>query len=121
LETSDFLVGPSLTSVNLIIEELVSSERDVIEINKFVYTGGYILFEKVGGIRAILQTDRPARILKRSMRYFLREFDKQFHAQIIDFRGNIKSSEGVSPDDLFRKCIPIVASKAITSSYSETA
>ncbi|MHA2169064.1 MAG: hypothetical protein ACXAB7_04035 [Candidatus Kariarchaeaceae archaeon] len=121
LETSDFLVGPSLTSVNLIIEELVSSERDVIEINKFVYTGGYILFEKVGGIRAILQTDRPARILKRSMRYFLREFDKQFHPQIVDFRGNIKSSEGISPDDLFRKCIPIVASKAITSSYSESA
>ncbi|MHA2248819.1 MAG: hypothetical protein ACXAD7_00590 [Candidatus Kariarchaeaceae archaeon] len=121
LDTSDYLVGPSLTSVNYIVEELVSSDDQVVELKKFVYNGGTILFEKVGNIRAILQTDRPARILKRSMRYFLREFNRLYSDQILDFKGYIKATtDGVSPDDLFRRCIPIVASKAITSSFGKS-
>lgn len=119
LNTADFLVGPSLTSVNSLIAELVNQERSKVELEQFKYTGGYILFESVGDIRAILQTDRPSQILKRSMRYFLREFHKNFSGQLDHYKGYIETtSDGISPDDVFLQCIPIVQSKTITSTFS---
>ena len=119
LQTNDFLIAPSLTSVSSIISELVNSEQKEIELEKFVYSGGYILFEQLGDLRAILQTDRPSQILKRSMRYFLREFHRLFADQVEHYKGYIDPSEGVSPDALFGLAIPIVMSRQLRSSFSE--
>jgi len=120
LNTTDFLIAPSLTSISSMLNELLSGSTDrMVELKKFDYIGGFILFEKIGSINAILQTDRPSMMLKRSMRYFLREFIKEYEEQIDNYKGFIgKSASGLSPDDLFIKCIPIVQSKAIKSSFT---
>jgi len=117
LNTNDFLVAPSLTSVSSIISELVNQESSQIVLKQFVYDGGYILFEEVGDLRAILQTDRPSQILKRSMRYFLREFYRLYHDQLENYKGYIEENNGVSPDDLFIQAIPIVMSRQMSSSF----
>lgn len=119
LDTTDFLVGPSLTSVGMIISELVG-KKDDFNIKKFEYNDGYILFEQVGDLSAIIQTDRPSYILKRALRYFVREFDVTFSDQISNFKGIIEdTSDGVSPDDIFRQCIPIVQSKTLLSAKAD--
>ncbi len=116
LTTSDFLIAPSLTSVNTILGELVGKKD--LQVSKMNYNGGLIIFERIGDNIIILQTDRPAGILKRSMRYFLRVFNKEFNSQIIDFKGFIDvNDKNISPDDVLRQCIPIVQAKALTSSY----
>ncbi|MHA2032328.1 MAG: hypothetical protein ACW99Q_23385, partial [Candidatus Kariarchaeaceae archaeon] len=117
LDTTDFLVGPSLTSIGVIIQELVGKDAGDFSIKKFEYNDGFILFEQVGDLSAIIQTDRPSYILKRALRYFVREFDVTFQDQIVNFKGRIENTEaGVSPDDIFRQCIPIVQSKTLLSS-----
>ncbi len=118
LDTTDFLVGPSLTSIGLIISELVG-KKDDFNIKKFEYNDGFILFEQVGELSAIIQTDRPSFILKRALRYFVREFDVTFNDQITNFTGIIeKSADGITPDDIFQQCIPIVQSKTLLSSMT---
>ncbi|MCY3413473.1 MAG: hypothetical protein INQ03_17665 [Candidatus Heimdallarchaeota archaeon] len=124
MDTSDFLVAPSLTSVNTILGELVG-ERD-LQLSKFEYDigdndNGYIVFERIGENLIILQTNRPAGILKRAMRYFLREFNKEFESQIINFSGHISvNDKNISPDDVLRMCIPIVQAKPLISSYAKS-
>lgn len=116
LDTSDFLIAPSLTGVNTLLGELVGKKN--LKVEQFEYEGGNILFEQVGDIQIILQTDRPAGILKRSMRYFLRVFNTEFSSQIENYKGYIGvNDKNISPDDVLRQCIPIVQSKALTSSY----
>ncbi|OLS28737.1 MAG: hypothetical protein HeimC2_04670 [Candidatus Heimdallarchaeota archaeon LC_2] len=118
LDTTDFLVGPSLTSIGLIISELVG-KKDDFSIKKFEYNDGYILFEQVGELSAIIQTDRPSFILKRALRYFVREFDVTFNDQITNFTGIIEAtSDGITPDDIFQQCIPIVQSRTLLSSMT---
>ncbi|MCE7736016.1 MAG: hypothetical protein GPJ54_14130 [Candidatus Heimdallarchaeota archaeon] len=116
LDTTDFLVGPSLTSIGVIIKELVGKDSGDFNIKKFEYNDGFILFEQVGDLSAIIQTDRPSFILKRALRYFVREFDVTFSDQISDYRGIIEpTKDGISPDDIFRQCIPIVQSRTLLS------
>lgn len=116
LGTSDFLIAPSLTSVNTILGELVG-QKD-LQVKEMNYQDGLIYFEKMGENIIILQTDRPASILRRSMRYFLQVFNSEFQDQIDDFRGFIDvNDKNLSPDDVLRMCIPIVQAKALMSSY----
>ncbi len=116
LGISDFLIAPSLTSVNSLLGELIGDKN--LEVKQFEFTNGNILFEQIGDIQIILQTDRPAGILKRSMRYMLRVFTREFQDQIDNFTGFVGVNDNnISPDDVLRQCIPIVLSKPLTSSY----
>lgn len=113
-DTADFLLGPGLVSVNTMVEDVLN--EDDVEIKKFVFNSMTIVFERIGNLRAILLTNRPAHILKRAMRYFLREFQKEFGDQIENYRGYIDDNEkGISPEDVFRRCLPMVESKEILS------
>ena len=119
LNASDFLLGPGITTVNTMLEDFIG-ESDV-EIKKFVFNKRVILFEKIGDIRLILLTNRPVNILKRAMRYFLREFTKEFRDQIGNFKGYLEpTSSGKTPDDLFKQCLPIVQNRSFTSNYRAT-
>ncbi len=116
LNASDFLLGPGITTVNTMLEDFIG-ESDV-EIKKFVFNKRVILFEKIGDIRMILLTNKPVNILKRAMRYFLREFTKEFDDQIKDFKGYLTPSpSGKTPDDLFKQCLPIVQNRNFSSNY----
>lgn len=120
LETRDFLVGPSLTSVNYMLAELLKKDFSDFQLKEFVYSGGYIIFERVGNIRAILQTDRLSGILKRSMRYFLREYYLAFEQQVEEDIARASEEteiEKLTADEVFRRCIPIVQSKKFISSF----
>jgi hypothetical protein len=117
-ETHEFLLGPGLISINTMIEEILQEEA--IEIKKIVFNTHTIVFQRIGDLRAILITNRSAQILKRAMRHFLREFRKEFADQIDNYKGYVMANEkGITPEDLFRKCIPIVESEEIISSFPQ--
>lgn len=113
--SKEFLIAPIFASVNSLIGELVGQEE--IEMQAYHYQGGVILLENLGNVQVIVQAERPAKILRRSMRYFIREFHKHFKKQISNFDGSIQKENGVDPDMILRKCIPIVQSEVIISSY----
>lgn len=113
--SKEFLIAPIFASVNSLIGELVG--REEIEMRAYHYDGGVILLENLENVQVIVQAERPAKILRRSMRYFIREFHKHFKNQIVHFDGSIQQENGVDPDSVLRKCIPIVQSEVIISSY----
>ena len=117
------LVGPALMAVNQLVNEFVSGNSKQQEFDNSIksigYNHGIILFETAGEIRAILETDRATAILRRSLRYFLEEFNRTFKSSLGETGGIIETSaQGVTPEDLFIKCIPIVSCKAIFSHYT---
>ncbi len=117
--SKEFLIAPIFASVNSLIGELVGNEQ--ITMKTYIYDNGVILLEKIGNVQAILQAERSAKVLRRSMRYFLREFIKSFEDQIHKFSGAIVPSNGIHPDDILRKCIPIVQSVPLISSITGSA
>ncbi len=127
METREFLIAPALTSMGNIIGDILGME-DVtdLQIKKFAYmepngTGRhYILFERIGDVLAIIQTERPAQILKRSMRYLLRIFDEEFGSQYAEYyRGYIEeNAKGNDPDEIIKQCIPLIQTRELISSYN---
>jgi hypothetical protein len=128
METREFLIAPALTSVGAIIGDILGMENVTdLQIKKFAYlkpdgTGGrhYILFERIGNVLAIIQTERPAQILKRSMRYLLRIFDEEFGNQYVNmYKGFIEeNAKGNDPDVIIRQCIPLIQTRNMISSYN---
>ena len=116
------LVGPALSAINQLVSEFVqdtTSSRDT-DITNIGYGNGVIMFETAGKIRVILQTDRSTAILRRSLRYFVEEFNRTFEASIGEAGGIIDPAQyNVAPEEIFVKCIPIVSSKSVISQYAE--
>ncbi len=113
----EFLVAPIFASVNSLIGELVGNENIIMK--SYLYDEGVVLLEKLNEVQVIIQADRSAQILRRSMRYFIREFYKHFENQIQNFDGSIQAMNGIDPDEILRKCIPIVQSEVIISNYKK--
>ncbi len=127
METREFLIAPALTSVGAIIGDILGMENVTdLQIKKFAYRkpGGkgrhFILFERIGNVLAIIQTERPAQILKRSMRYLLRTFDEEFGNQYSEYyKGYIEeNAKGNDPDEIIKQCIPLIQTRDLISSYN---
>ncbi|MDH5404216.1 MAG: hypothetical protein OEZ01_11200 [Candidatus Heimdallarchaeota archaeon] len=116
VDTLDFLVGPGLSSIRTLLVELLEEKDHIFRLKSFSYSNGFLVFEEGSGLVAILQTDRLSRILLTSLKFFIHEFEKIFADQIANFNGEIVAVNGNSPDDVLRKCIPIVVARPILSS-----
>ena len=127
METREFLIAPALTSVGAIIGDILGMENVTdLQIKKFAYLKPngkgrhFILFERIGNVLAIIQTERPAQILKRSMRYLLRTFDEEFGNQYSEYyKGYIEeNAKGNDPDEIIKQCIPLIQTRDLISSYN---
>ncbi len=118
LESSDFLLAPSLTAINSILGDLLHT--DDVDVKEFEYDNGYILFEKLGKVIVVLESSRPSQILRRAMRYLIRSFVYEFGYQFKDYyKGYIeKNDHDVDPDDILIQCIPVIQTRELLSSYS---
>jgi len=112
----EFLVGPGLSSIRNMLEELLKEQNNPFHLKSFAYSSGYLLFEEGSGLFALLQTDRLSTILLNSLKYFISEFELLFGPQLKSYKGKLEEVDGMSPDDLLRKCIPMIHSRSIISS-----
>ena len=115
------LIGPALSAVNQLVSEFVQDDSQSYSTNikSIGYGHSIIMFETTGEIRVILETDRVTAVLQRSLRYFLEEFDRVFQPSLGESGGIIDIvKSGITPEELFIKCIPIISSKTVISQYA---
>ena len=65
---SEYLIGPSLVAMNVLLKEIVSKKEKDDKVEKIIYNHGIIIFNYLNNVQAIIHTDNPTFILKKALK-----------------------------------------------------
>lgn len=109
----DFFLSFSITGINTLLTEVLMSNLSDIKMEKIKLNHGEIIFQVIDDVILTVYTEKSSRLLKRSMKYFIREFIKENNEILEMYRKRTFTNIIGSLDELLKKCIPLLSSKVI--------